>query len=105
MQRKYGKPRWQAAQWPQARFGAGTTRSPGSSGVPSPAYAAAPSPTASTIPTFSWPWISGYVAPRCVSLPGYCSTSPRNVCLSVPQIPEAIIRSSTAPGSSSVGYG
>jgi threonine dehydrogenase-like Zn-dependent dehydrogenase len=37
------------------------------------------------------------------SLPGYCSTSPRNVCLSVPQMPEAIIRSSTAPGSSSVG--
>ena len=73
--------------------------------MPSPAYATAPSPTASTIPTFSCPWISGRTVSRPRSLPGYWSVSPRNVCLSVPQMPDAIMRSSTAPGSSSVGYG
>jgi hypothetical protein len=42
---------------------------------------------------------------RAYSVPAYCSVSPRNVCLSVPQIPEASMRSSTAPGSSTSGSG
>src|SRR5215217_6294294 len=55
---------------------------------------------AATTPTFSWPWMSGYGVERAFSVPAYCSVSPRNVCLSVPQIPDAIMRSSTAPGAS-----
>jgi hypothetical protein len=39
------------------------------------------------------------------SVPAYCWVSPRNVCLSVPQMPDASICSSTAPGSSCSGYG
>ena len=36
---------------------------------------------------------------------GVLDVSPRKVCLSVPQIPEAIILRRTAPGSRSVGSG
>ena len=74
------------------------------SGVPSRAYGAAVADRRSTTPTFSWPWMIGNGV-GALSVPAYCSVSPRNVCLSVPQIPEASIRSSTAPGSSSVGIG
>src|SRR3954447_16164 len=91
-------------QRPHARLGAGTTRSPSRSGVPSRAVAP-PSPTAATTPTFSWPWMIGYGVERRLSVPAYCSVSPRKVCLSVPQMPEASMRSSTAPGSSASGNG
>src|SRR4051812_41716502 len=57
------------------------------------------------MPTFSCPWMMGNGVERSYSVPAYCSVSPRNVCLSVPQIPDASMRSSTAPGSSSSGYG
>ena len=87
---------------PQARLGAGTTRSPSASGDPSRARAP-PGPMAATTPTFSCPWMIGYGVERAFSVPAYCSVSPRKVCLSVPQMPEASIRSSTAPGSSSSG--
>ena len=42
---------------------------------------------------------------RACSVPAYCWVSPRNVCLSVPQIPDASIFRRTAPGSSLSGYG
>lgn len=42
---------------------------------------------------------------RSIAVPAYCTVSPRKVCLSVPQMPEATMRSSTAPGSSVVGSG
>jgi hypothetical protein len=64
---------------------------------------APPSPIASTMPTFSWPWMMGNGVDDAWSVPAYCWVSPRKVCLSVPQMPEASMRSSTAPGSSVSG--
>ena len=53
------------------------------------------------MPTFSWPQMSGYSIWRSCGVPAYCMTSPRKVCLSVPQMPDIDIWSTTAPGSGS----
>ena len=91
-------------QRPQARLGAGTTRSPSCSAVPSNAVAP-PGPNAATRPTFSCPWMIGNGVDDAWAVPAYCWVSPLKVCLSVPHMPEANMCSSTAPGASVSGNG
>src|SRR5262249_44424325 len=43
----------------------------------------------------------GYSSSRSCGVPAYCFVSPRKVCLSVPQMPEQVIRISVAPSAGS----
>jgi len=78
------RPELQHRQWPQAKPSHGmATRSP------TPISSPAPGPSASTIPTPSWPGISGTA--------GLIGQSPCAAWMSVWQRPQASIRTSTWP--------
>jgi hypothetical protein len=73
---------------PQRMSGHMTTRSPILSA--SPAYSsecAAVLPISATLPTISCPGMIGKGVWDSAGVPAYCTVSPPNVCLSVPQIP------------------